>query len=146
MQAQPAPGTPEPRLAAEAFAEALDRSDFAAARGRMAPDCTRERGGRAVRGADDVLESYAAAARWADRHFDEVRRETSIVAAEEGRFTLRRTEYLLKVPARWHRHRRDEEIALDEQGKIVRIVDHEVEGEPARLEAFLREIAVPNAP
>ena len=131
------------RAVVEAFARALDRSDFAAARALLAPDCTYDRGSETLAGPDAVLGSYAGSAAWAVRRFDEVRYESEIVAEAGDRFTVRYTDYLLEVPGRWHRHRCEQDVWVNERALVVRIVHRELEREAERLEAFLRAIEAP---
>jgi hypothetical protein len=142
------PKPPEPtdgprRAVVEAFARALDRSDFAAARELLAPDCSYDRGPETLAGPDPVLQSYAGSAAWAERHFDEVRYESEIVGQAGDRFTIRYTDYLLKAPGRWHRHRCEQDVWVDDRGLVVRIVHRELEREAERLEMFLNAIEAP---
>ena len=139
------PEPPEPqdethRAVVEAFARAMDRSDFAAARALLAPDCSYDREPETLTGPDAVLGSYAGSAAWAERRFDEVRHESEIVGKAGDRFTVRHTDYLLEVPGRWHRHRYEQDVWVDDRALVVRIVHRELEREAERLEAFLRAI------
>ena len=131
------------RAVVEAFARALDRSDFATARELLAPDCTYDRGSGMLTGPDAVLESYAGSAAWAERRFDEVRYESEIVGVAGDRFTVCYTDYLLKVPGRWHRHRCEQDVWVNERALVARIVHRDLEREAERLEAFLHAIEAP---
>jgi hypothetical protein len=129
--------TESARPIVEAFARALDACDFAAARVMMAPDCAYELRGETLVGPDVVLDSYARSAAWAQRHLDEVRYESEVVRESGSGCTVLYTDYLLKTPGRWHRHRCEQDVFVDARGRIARIVHRDLEHEAERLEAFL---------
>ena len=133
---------PSPRAVAEAFSRALDRSDYAAVRALLAPDCAHDSEGVIRSGPDAVLESYAARSRWAERQFDEVRYESEVVGESGRRVTVRSTNYLLKVPGRWHRHRSEQDIDVDDDGRVARIVHRVIDQEEQRLAEFLRTAGI----
>lgn len=138
----PAENEFQPRAVAEAFSRALDRSNFSAARALLAADCAYDLGTEVLVGPDAVLESYARSARWAERHLDEVRYESSVLRVDGDRATILYTDYLLKAPAQWHRHRCEQDVVVNADGRIVRIVHRELEREADNLTAYLLAVAV----
>jgi len=141
---EPAPDAPAPVSFAvvHAFAAALDRNDFAGARAFLAPDVRYDDGRETWTGADAVLAAYARSAEWTQRRFDEVRYESAVAADPEGGFVVGYTDYLLKVPGRWHRHRCEQRVWLDDSRRIVRILHRELPGEAESLRAFLEAAGI----
>jgi hypothetical protein len=137
------PLTPQ-RVAAiaAAFAAALDADDFAAAGRMLADACVYEAPAGRLMGRGSIMASYASAAAWVWKTFDDVRYESAVEHVEDRTAELRFTDYFAKAPARWHRHRCRQAVTLDLAGAIVRIVHHEVEGERARLDAYFRACGI----
>src|SRR5437867_4142201 len=119
--------------AATAWARARDAGDWASARRALAPGCTREGGGPMLVGAPAILADLEARAASLERRFDEVRRESEVEPLDERAASVRFTEYLMKVPGLWHRHRWREEVHADASGAITRIVRRELPGETEAL-------------
>jgi ketosteroid isomerase-like protein len=127
---------------ARSLAQALDRNDFAGAARWIAPDCVYVMRGREIAGAPAILASYAESAEWAARQFDEVRYESEVSLGENGSAAVLYTDYLLKAPGRWHRHRCRQHLTLGAEGRVTRIVHEDLPGETESLEAYLRECGI----
>ncbi len=126
----------------QGLARALDADDFSAARAFVADDCVYETGGRARRGPEEVLASYAEASAWARRTFDEVRYESELGPVSGRTAAVTFTDYLLKAGGRWHRYRCRQEFTVGAGGRIVRITHHELPGEREGLIAYFRECGI----
>lgn len=125
-----------------ALAQALDRDDFAAAARFIAPGCVYQTGARAIAGAPAIAASYADAAAWGRRQFDEVRYESAVEAPGGATAAVTFTDYLLKAGGRWHRYRCRQAFTVNAAGLVVRIVHHELPGEREALDAYFRECGV----
>ena len=126
----------------EAMARALDADDFATARTRLAADCVYETGRETLHGPEAIIASYAAATSWARRVFDEVRYESETGPAADGIVPVIFTDYVLKAGRRWHRHRCRQEFTVGGDGRIVRIVHHDLPGEREAVDAYLKECGI----
>ena len=124
------------------LARALDRNDFTAAAAWIAADCVYEVRGDLIVGADAILASYAETANWAVQAFDEVRYESEAGAPEGDTVPVLYTDYLMKVPGKWHRHRCRQHLTVGAAGKVVRIVHEDLPGEMEALEAYFQECGI----
>lgn len=131
-----------PRAVVTAFARALDHNDFEAARTLLSSSCVYEVGGETLIGPDAVLASYAESARWVERNLDEVRYESEIVRETSAGCTVLYTDYLMKVPAQWHVHRCEQDVFVDAEGRVTRIVHRDLEGEKERLASFFEAAGI----
>lgn len=133
---------PESLATIQSFAAALDRSDFAGARVLLATDVTYDDGRDTWSGPEAVVAAYARSAEWVERRFDDARHESTVSIAVDGGFVVGSTDYLLKVPGRWHRHRCEQRLWLDDAGRVVRIVHRELPGEAESLRAYLEAVGI----
>ena len=128
--------------AATALARALDRNDFAGAAECIAADCVYEVRGEAIEGAAAILASYADSARFATRHFDEVRYESEAGEPDGATVAVLYTDYLMKAGGRWHRHRCRQHLTVGAEGRVVKIVHEDLPGEVEALEAYFKECGI----
>lgn len=120
------------------WAAALDADDFDAARRLLAPDAAYVVRGETLRGPDAILGSYRDAARSAHAAFDEVRYRSEVVRAS-GRAATIRFHDELRAGDRWLHHACEQDVELDGDGRVARIVHRDLPGERERLIAFLDE-------
>lgn len=121
------------------LAAALDADDFATALALLHDQCVYVGATETLVGAEGIIASYADASAWAHRAFDEVRYQSEIGPAERGLVPVTFTDYLLKAGGRWHRYRCRQQFAVGADGRIGRIVHHDLPGEREALEAYFRE-------
>ena len=124
------------------LAAALDADDFAAARRLLADDCVYEGASETRHDSQAITASYAEASAWARRTFDEVRYESEVGIAEGDTVPVLFTDYLLKAGARWHRYRCRQEFTVGRNGRVARIVHHDLPGEREALEAYFKECGI----
>lgn len=124
------------------LAVALDADDFAAAGKHLADDCVYEGASETFRGAQAIIRSYSDASAWAHRTFDEVRYESRVGAPDGDTVPVTFIDYLLKAGGRWHRYRCVQEFTVGRDGRIARIVHHDLPGERESLDAYFRECGV----
>jgi limonene-1,2-epoxide hydrolase len=124
-----------------ALARALDAEDHATARRWLAEDCDYQAPAERVTGADSVIASYASAASWARRTFDEVRYESQVEPIDAERAAVLFTDYVMRAGGRWHRYRCRQEFTV-RAGRVVRIVHREIPEERVALEAYFRESGI----
>lgn len=124
-----------------AFAHALDRNDFKAARELLAEDCEYDTGGGIVRGRGAVLASYREMSEKCKRTFDETAYESRVVSASGAAATVL---YIDKIRRGEHRHefRCHQILEVGRGGLIVRIQHREIDGERDALNAFFRRAGV----
>jgi len=127
---------------ATSLAKALDRNDFLGAAEWIAADCLYEVRGDVIVGAESILASYAETAHWAEQVFDEVRYESEVGAPAGDTAAVLYTDYLMKVPGKWHRHRCRQHLTVGPGGRVVRIVHEDLPGEMESLEAYFRECGI----
>lgn len=120
------------------WAAALDADDFDAARALLAPDAAYVMRDETLRGADAILGSYRDATRSAHATFDEVRYRSEVVRAS-GRAATIRFHDELRAGDRWLHHACEQDVELDADGRVARIVHRDLPGERERLIAFLDE-------
>jgi len=127
---------------ATALARALDRNDFVTAARWIATDCIYEVREETLVGSVPILASYADTATWVERAFDEVRYESEVGEPEGDTVAVTYTDYIMKVPGQWHRHRCKQHLTVGAEGRVVRIVHEDLPGERESLEAYFRECGI----
>ena len=106
---------------ATALSQALDRNDFVEAAMWIATDCVYDVRGDAIVGSAAILASYADTATWVEKVFDEVRHESVVEEPVEGDTArVLYTDYLMKVPGQWHRHRCRQHLTVGTEGRCRR--------------------------
>jgi len=123
---------------ARALSHALDHNDFTSAARWIASDCVYLVRGEEIIGASAILTSYADNAAWATEHFDEVRYESEVSLGNDGSAAVLYTDYLMKVPGQWHRHRCRQHLTLGPNGHVVHIRHEDLPGETESLEAYFK--------
>jgi hypothetical protein len=121
---------------ARTWALALDADDFAGAAVLMSPACTYVLRKQTLRGVDDILASYRAATDSAHAAFDEVTYDSKVREVSDLSATIRYTDCLRKGSHRLE-HVCDQKVYIDGEGRVVRIVHVDLDGESERLRAFL---------
>lgn len=124
------------------MARALDADDLQAAARLLSEDCVYEAGGETHRGPAAITASYAAASARARRLFDDVRYESVVDAVEGDTATVTFIDYLLKAGGLSHRHRCRQAFTVSAEGRVTRIVHHDLPGEREALAAFLRACGI----
>jgi uncharacterized protein (TIGR02246 family) len=124
------------------MARALDADDLQSAALLLSDDCVYEAGAEIHRGSQAIVASYAAASARARHLFDDVRYESTIEAVEGDTATVTFIDYLIKAGGRAHRHRCRQAFTVSADGRITRIVHHELPGERESLAAFLRACGI----
>jgi hypothetical protein len=127
---------------ATALSQALDRNDFIGAAMLIATDCVYEVRGDAIIGSAAILASYADTATWVEQVFDEVRYESVVEALRGDTVSVLYTDYLMKVPGKWHRHRCRQHLTVGDEGRVTRIVHEDLPGEPESLEAYFADCGI----
>jgi len=121
-----------------AFARAYELDDFDALARRLAVECVWAAGHVTRTGARAIVETLRREAERRRRWFDELRREVRVEPLGATRAALFVTEYMMKVPALWHRRHLQLEVEADAQGAITRVVERSA---PAEAEAYERFLA-----
>ena len=120
------------------LAHAVEQDDVTALAGLLAQDCT----WTSVQGVRVTSESIAETLRRDSelrrRWFDELRREVRVEPLGPRRATLFVTEYLMKVPALWHRRHLRLDVETDRGDTITRVVERTA---PEEAEAYARFLA-----
>lgn len=127
---------------ATSLARALDHNDFITAADWMATDCVYEVRDEVIVGSVPILASYADTATWAERAFDEIRYESEIGEPKGDTVAVLYTDYLMKVPGKWHKHRCRQHLTVGAEGRVVRIVHEDLPGETESLEAYFAECGI----
>lgn len=136
---------PTPELVtrvATALARALERNDFIGAAEWIATDCLYEVRGEAIAGSAEILASYAHTATWAQQQFDEIRNESEVGAPVGDTAPVLYTDYLMKVPGRWHRHRCRQHLTVGAEERVVHILHEDLPGEVDALEVYFKECGI----
>lgn len=124
------------RRIARTWALALDADDFAGAAALMSPACTYVLRQQTLRGIDAIIASYRQATESAHAAFDEVTYDSKVREVSELSATIRYTDCLRKGTHRLE-HTCDQKVYIDGEGRVVRIVHVDLDGESERLRAFL---------
>ena len=127
---------------ATSLARALDRNDFIEAAMWIATDCVYEVRGDVIVGSAAILASYADTATWAEKAFDEVRYESVVEEPNGETVAVLYTDYLLKVPGQWHRHRCRPHLTVGAAGRVVRIVHEDLPGAMESLERYFEACGI----
>ncbi|MEO5617746.1 MAG: hypothetical protein ABIS67_08240 [Candidatus Eisenbacteria bacterium] len=132
---------PTPELVtrvATGLAQALDRNDYIGAAEWIASDCVYQVRDEAIIGSAEILASYADTAEWARQQFDEIRNESEVGSPEGDTAPVLYTDYLMKVPGQWHRHRCRQHLTLGAEGRVIHILHEDLPGEVEALEAYFK--------
>jgi len=128
---------------ATALSQALDRNDFVDAAMWIATDCVYDVRGDEIVGSAAILASYAGTATWVEKVFDEVRYESVVEEPVEGDTArVLYTDYLMKVPGQWHRHRCRQHLTVGAEGRVVKIVHEDLPGENESLERYFEACGI----
>ncbi len=127
---------------ATALSQALDRNDFVGAAMWIATDCVYEVRGEEIVGSAAILASYADTATWVAQVFDEVRCESTLEAITGDVASVLYTDYLMKVPGQWHRHRCRQHLTVGPEGRVTRIVHEDLAGEMESLERYFEACGI----
>jgi hypothetical protein len=118
---------PEPHERFIAFAHALERDDFAALERLLSAGCTWTADHGSLAGAQAIVAARRGDAERRQREFDELRRELRIEPIDDDRAALFVTEYLMKVPALWHRRHLRLDVEANAAGTIERVTETEAD-------------------
>ena len=127
---------------ATALSQALDRNDFVGAAMWLATDCVYEVRGEEIVGSAAILASYADTATWVEKMFDEVRNESAVEEPRGDTVSVLYTDYLMKVPGKWHRHHCRQHLTIGAEGRVTRIVHEDLAGEMESLEQYFAECGI----
>lgn len=127
---------------ATALAQALDRNDFVGAAEWIASHCIYEVRGETIVGSAAILASYAGTSTWVTQMFDEVRYESAVEPPSGDTAAVLYTDYLMKVPGKWHRHRCRQHLTVGESGRVERIVHEDLPGEQESLDRYFEECGI----
>ena len=133
------PTASEAQAIVRRLAAALDADDFTTARALLQDQCVYAGASETLLGAEAIIASYADASAWAHRAFDELRYESEAGPAEGAVVQVTFTDYLLKAGGRWHRYRCRQAFTVGADGRVARIVHHDLPGERVALDAYFRE-------
>lgn len=121
----------------ESLATALDEDDYESARAVLAPEIVYEIGDETLVGREAVVASYRSASEMAHELFDGVGYGHEIVAAvDEATFRIRYLD-LLTAGGESHSHYAEQEITVDPELGVVRIVHIPLPGEREKVDAFM---------
>lgn len=123
------------------LAAALDRDDFAAAAALIAEGCEYRIGGRVLRGPAEIVASYRASSQWARARLDGVAYESEVEPPCPSGIGVRFFDHLT-VGGRRHTHVCRQVFTVGAEGRVTRIVHHDLPGEPESLRAFLEACGV----
>ena len=127
---------------ATALSQSLDRNDFVGAAMWIATDCVYDVRGEEIVGSAAILASYADTATWVEKVFDEVRYESVVEEPAGDTVSVLYTDYLMKVPGQWHRHRCRQHLTVGAEGRVVRIVHEDLPGEVEGLERYFEACGI----
>jgi len=123
---------------ARAFAQALDREDYAAARGLLSPSCTYHIRSKTLRGREAVLSSYKTAGDWGQAHIDSIEYKSRVTRLSAFKYVIRFEDYLRHAGKR-HKHVCRQVMTLGPSGKIKDIRHKDLPGERKALKDFFRK-------
>ena len=127
---------------ATALSQSLDRNDFVGAAMYIATDCIYDVRGDEIVGSAAILASYADTATWVEKVFDEVRYESTVEEPAGDTVSVLYTDYLMKVPGQWHRHRCRQHLTVGAEGRVVKIVHEDLPGEVEGLERYFEACGI----
>ncbi len=127
--------------ATTAFAHALDRDDFVAAEGFLAPGCVYESPNEVLEGPAAIIAAYRGNAESAVRDFDKIEYD-SIVEPAGG--NAARITYVDRIThhGKSHEYRCRQVVEVGDDGKIVHIKHEEIPGKREALLAYLDEVGI----
>jgi hypothetical protein len=134
-------------MVAEAFANALDRGDFARVRGLVAPECRYDLRAASLTdegtlvGPDAIIESYRSHDSRARRLFDRVEYCSAVEAVAGLTATIRFGDVLEKDGQR-HTYSCRQRITLNDSGAIESIVQQDSTEETVAVRAFMERVGV----
>ena len=126
---------------AGAFAAALDQDDYVTAAALLARDCLYRSSKGPVNGPLAILESYRASSSWARSHIENVRYESTFRASSATSAVITFIDHL-EHAGRVHRYSCEQEIFIDQEGRIRQIVHRDLDGERERLDRLLRDLRI----
>lgn len=127
--------------AATAFALALDRDDFAAARSILHPNCVYLIRGKSLTGADAILASYQSATEDAHAKFDDVKYASNVSMQSENVALIEFSDILTHKG--WtHHHKCHQQLTLDSAGAIIEIKHIDLPGERESLQTYLTKVGL----
>ncbi|MDF1809757.1 MAG: hypothetical protein P1U42_08685 [Phycisphaerales bacterium] len=115
------------------FAIALDEENYEAATSTLSMNCVYLFRDKIYNGADSIIKTYQGNGE-AAKSFDEIRYGSHVRAGDEGLIVIEFWDELIHQGEQ-HRHTCEQWVKV-EQGVIVRIQHHDLQGERARLEEF----------
>jgi len=116
-----------------AFAQALDREDYAGAMGLLSAGCVYSLRGETYEGPEAIVASYKGNGD-AAQAFDEISYGSSVRVGDEGWIVIEFWDELVHRGRR-HRHVCEQWVRV-EGSRITRIEHRDLEGEPEKLNAF----------
>jgi hypothetical protein len=123
------------------LARALDRDDFTAAAGLIAPNCVYDTGRGVLSGTDDIVASYQSNSAWGRAQFDELLFQSKVAPPVGRRVEVRFVDILRKGKLEY-RHECIQEFTVGKQGKVVKIVHQDLPGEIQALYEFFRQCGI----
>jgi hypothetical protein len=127
----------DPLHIAAAFAQALDRDDYATATKLLAPACVYRFRDAVHEGRDAIIESYRTASAWARETFDEVAYASEIGALPDGRCAITFIDQL-RHAGDAHEHRCRQIVRMNDAGLIEHIEHEDLPGQREAVDAFNR--------
>src|SRR5262245_22249143 len=122
------------------FASALDRDDFGALAAMLDDDCEYVSPKGTMRGCQAIVGAYRDASQLAKAENDDVRYDSSIRGHGAGSAVVVFADYL-RNGGREHAYFCEQEIHVNAQGLVCRIIHHELPGQREALDSFLRATA-----
>lgn len=121
---------------AKLLARALDNEDYEAALRCLAPDCQYELRGQLIIGAAEIIDSYRSNSDQGKQRFDSIKYESTTTATGPS---SARIDYMdiLTLDGDTHIHRCSQEVWLNPDALISRILHMDPEGEMEALQHFL---------
>ncbi len=124
-----------------AFAEALDKDDFALAIGFVVDHCVYDAPSGQIVGAKAIMDSYAQNAAWARKAFDSLEFKSHVEMRSPVEALIEYTD-ITEHKGVHHTYRCQQIVTLDGDGLICKIRHREIPGQQEALNAFLEEVGV----
>lgn len=126
----------------KSLAQALDDDDYETVRALLAPDVVYEIGDETIVGPQAVVASYRAASEMAHRLFDRVEYGHQVIGTvERTKFRVRYTD-VLTAGDETHVHHAEQEVTVDLELGVARIVETPVPGERQKLDEFMERHSI----
>lgn len=126
---------------ARQFAAILDQREYQRLSAVLSENCQYCWRGKLIRGANAIIDAYRKNTEWAFRVFDRIEFMSDVRPLSEDSARICFTDRIHSTNE-VHAFHCEQVVTCDDQNQIIRIVQVDLEGEQAALEAFLSRCGV----